>query len=64
MYLRKFPDKVGIFLFDNAPSHKYPDDGLNANAMNVHPGGKQPVMRNTGMEMFRLLFFLMTDQRG
>ena len=51
-------------MFDNAPSHKYPDDGLNANAMNVHPGGKQPVMRNTGMEMFRLLFFLMTDQRG
>ena len=45
---RKFPQVTGIFLFDNAPSHKkYPSDGLNAATMNVYPGGKQPVMRDT-----------------
>ena len=44
----RFPDKVGIFMFNNAPSHrKFPEDGLNATAMNVRPGGKQPVMRDT-----------------
>ena len=35
-------------MFDNAPSHrKYPSDGLNASNLNVHPGGKQPKMRDT-----------------
>ena len=35
-------------MFDNAPCHrKFPDDGLNALAMNVRPGGKQPRMRGT-----------------
>ena len=43
---RKCPDKIGVFMFDNAPSHrKFPEDGLNAAAMNVKPGGKQLVMR-------------------
>ena len=38
----------GLFLFDNAPSHrKVSDDSLNAAKMNVGPGGKQPVMRDT-----------------
>ena len=47
-FSRRFPDKVGIFIFDNAPSHrKFPEDSLNATAMNVRPGGKQPVMRDT-----------------
>ena len=33
---RKFPQVTGIFLFDNAPSHKkYPSDSLNAAIMNV-----------------------------
>ena len=45
---RKFPGKTAIFLFDNAPSHKkYPPDGLSANNMNVYPGGKQALMRDT-----------------
>ena len=49
MYHKQFFCKTtGIFLFDNAPSHtKMPNDALNVNAMNVHPGGKQPVMRDT-----------------
>ena len=48
IFSRKFPDKIGIFMFDNAPSHrKFPKDGLNATTMNVKPGGKQPVMRDT-----------------
>ena len=45
---RKFPGITGIFLFDNAPSHKkYPADGLSVAHMNVYPGGKQAVMRDT-----------------
>ena len=45
---RKFPGICGIFLFDNAPSHKkYPPDGLNPSNMNVYPGGKQAIMRDT-----------------
>ncbi|KAF4692027.1 hypothetical protein FOZ60_014352 [Perkinsus olseni] len=39
--------KLGcVFLTDRSPIHcKYPEDGLNAKAMNVKPGGKQPRMR-------------------
>ena len=45
---RKSPGITGIFLFDNAPSHrKYPPDGLNVANMNVYSGGKQAVMRDT-----------------
>ena len=47
IFERKFPQVTGIFLFDNAPSHReYPPNGLNAASMNVYPGGKQP-MRDT-----------------
>ena len=43
-----YPNTTVLFIFDNAPSHmKKPDDSLNADAMNVKPGGKQPVMRPT-----------------
>ena len=35
----------GIFMFDNAPSYK--KVAVNLDKMNVHPGGKQPVMRDT-----------------
>ena len=36
------------FLFDNAPSHRnFPQDGLNPGNMNVCPGGKQAIMRDT-----------------
>ena len=37
-----------LFLFDNAPTHKkMPEDALNASAMNVGSGGKQPIMHTT-----------------
>ena len=37
-----------LFLFDNGLYHrKMPDDALNADKMNVGPGGKQPKMRAT-----------------
>ena len=39
---RVHPDARGIFIFDNAPSHrKMADDTLNGDKMNVGPGGKQ-----------------------
>ena len=42
------PNKIGLFLFDYAPSHKKrPEDGLDTSLMNVGPGGKQPRMRDT-----------------
>ena len=48
IFERVHPDAVGVFLFDNAPSHsKMADDTLNADKMNVGSGGKQPVMRDT-----------------
>ena len=48
IFEHRFPGVVGIFLFDNAPSHrKYPPDGLNPANMNVYPGGKQAIMRDT-----------------
>ena len=41
--VRKLPDITGIFLFDNAPSHKKFD--VNASNMNVYPGGKSSLKR-------------------
>ena len=47
IFQRKFPGITGIFLFDNAPSHKkFDDNALNASNMNVYPGGKQPALRD------------------
>ena len=47
IFERIHPDAIGLFLFDNAPSHrKVADDALNADRMNVGPGGKQPKMRD------------------
>ena len=44
----KYPDAVGMFVYDNAPSHrKKPDDCLNPEKINVSDGGKQPVMKDT-----------------
>ena len=44
----KYPSYQGLFIFDNAPSHKKcPDDALKVENMNVRPGGKQPIMRST-----------------
>ena len=45
---RVHPQATALFLFDNAPSHrKVADDVLNADRINVGPGGKQPKMRDT-----------------
>ena len=47
-----FPVLLVFFLFDNAPSHqKYPRDGLNPAYMNVYPGGKQAITRDTEFGM-------------
>ena len=44
----KYPGIIGMFIFDNAPSHrKLSEDQLNVKVMNVGPGGKQPKMKNT-----------------
>lgn len=44
----KYHDTIGLFIFDNAPSHcKKSDDSLNPDHMNVKNGGKQPQMRDT-----------------
>ncbi len=51
IFERVHPEAQGIFLFDNAPSHKkLADDALNVDKMNVHPGGMQPAMRSTTWE--------------
>ena len=48
IFERVHPEAQGLFLFDNAPSHrKVSDDSLNDDKMNVGPGGKQPIMRDT-----------------
>ena len=49
IFKRVHPEASALFLFDNAPSHrKMADDALNADKMNVGPGGKQqPKMRDT-----------------
>jgi hypothetical protein len=42
------PGAVAVFAFDNSSSHgAFAADALNARAMNVNPGGKQPIMRDT-----------------
>ena len=47
----KYPREEGyrlVFIFDHSSCHgAYADDALNANKMNMKPGGKQPAMRNT-----------------
>ena len=48
IFERKYPSVVGMFIFDNAPSHcKKAGDCLNPDKMNVSDGGKQPKMRDT-----------------
>ena len=48
IFERVHPSATGLFLFDNTPSHrKIHDNALNADRMNVGPGGKQPKMRDT-----------------
>ena len=48
IFEKTHPDAQGLFLFDNAPSHKKLADGsLNVERMNVNPGGMQLAMRST-----------------
>lgn len=45
---RKYPGHLGLFIFDNAPSHvKKAPNSLNPDHMNVKDGGKQPTMKDT-----------------
>ena len=42
------PGMIAVFAFDNSSSHaKLADDTLNAANMNLNPGEKQPIMRDT-----------------
>ena len=42
------PGAIAVMAFDNSTNHgAMPADGLNAAAMNVNPGGKQPCMHST-----------------
>ena len=44
----QFPGMQALFAFDNATSHAaFADDALCANRMNLAPGGKQHLMRQT-----------------
>ena len=48
IFEQKYPGVVGLFIFDNAPSHcKKADNALNPDKMNISNGGKQPHMRDT-----------------
>ena len=48
LFSRLFPDAVGEFFFDQLTAHgAFDDDALNANEMNVKPGGKQHSMHST-----------------
>jgi hypothetical protein len=39
---------VAVFAFDNSSNHAaFRKDALVASRMNLNPGGKQPIMRNT-----------------
>jgi hypothetical protein len=42
------PNCIGVFVFDRSSAHEgFAEDALNANPMNVNPGGKQKKMRDT-----------------
>jgi len=41
-----------------------PEDGLNANAMNLNPGGKQPVMRDGFFYRYITIFLIITHLKG
>ena len=48
VFERMHPGAIAVFAFDNSSSHgAFAHDALNARAMNVGSGGKQPKMRNT-----------------
>ena len=48
MFEKLLPDAVAKFFFDQSTAHSaFADDALNANEMNVRPGGKQWLMHPT-----------------
>ncbi|CAG8579209.1 10036_t:CDS:2, partial [Scutellospora calospora] len=48
IFERTHPECVGVFVFDNATSHKaFAEDALVASKMNLGPGGTVPKMRDT-----------------
>jgi len=48
VFERMHPGAIAVFAFDNSSSHSaFAADALNARAMNVNSGGKQPKMRDT-----------------
>ncbi|RGB33345.1 hypothetical protein C1646_761801 [Rhizophagus diaphanus] len=48
IFEKTHPGEIAIFAFNNSSSHgKYADDALNANHMNLNPGGKQAKLRDT-----------------
>ena len=62
---RKYPDQTRLFMFDHAPCHmKVAEDALNVDHMNVHPGGRQPKMRDMVWDgRCRKCVFLMNNQK-
>ncbi|PKY59599.1 hypothetical protein RhiirA4_430523 [Rhizophagus irregularis] len=48
IFEKTHPGAIAVFAFDNSSSHgKYADNALNANHMNLNPGGKQAKLRDT-----------------
>eukprot|EP00733_Pompholyxophrys_punicea_P000855 Pompholyxophrys_punicea_v1_NODE_325_length_2252_cov_4.671825.p1 type:complete len:134 gc:universal NODE_325_length_2252_cov_4.671825:1165-764(-) len=44
----RFPHAQALFVVDNSSGHRaFAPNALNAEKMNVNPGGKQPILRNT-----------------
>ena len=52
IFERMYPNAVGEFVFDQSSAHgAFAKDALNAKEMNVRPGGKQRLMRDTVIPM-------------
>jgi hypothetical protein len=48
IHKKNHPDMVGLWAFDNSSNHNcVAKDALVANRMNLSPGGKQAIMRDT-----------------
>ena len=48
IFEREFPGCIGVWLFDCSSAHEaLAPNALNVNKMNVNPGGKQTILRDT-----------------
>ena len=57
IFKQMHPDCELLFLFDNSQNHhKKAPDGLDADSMNLNPGGKQKRMRDTKTTLRKLVF--------